>query len=240
MDPSAAVTVGNTGRPLVDGFSIDNSTGPLTDPKNTNTAAMPVQWLYVLKDGTIAAPTAGTGTSSVTVSGAGTLLPDGSTNDIVGRIAFWTDDETCKLNINTAAEGSYWDRPTFCTSVDTAFSQYQPNAREYTRYPGHPASTCLSPVLWSFFSSPQFPHPSATTQPWPTGPANYDTGAGNANPALPSYASNTFLPTVMTISPRNIWGGSQAGTVYTLVQGGNTVSISGVDNDRLYAGIQSD
>ncbi len=32
-------------------------------------------------------------------------------NPIVGRTAFWTDDESCKINVNTAADGAFWDTP---------------------------------------------------------------------------------------------------------------------------------
>jgi hypothetical protein len=88
---------------------------------------------------------------------------------------FWTDDESCKLNINTASEGTYWDTPTASSiyvsgnvddgnfvngagnlSSGTASAPYsfslslgasQPTRGEYNRYPGHPAMTCLSPAL---------------------------------------------------------------------------------------------
>ena len=58
---------------------------------------MPVKWLYVLHDGKIVSPT--TATNS-------TLAIPGVTKDnpVTGRIAFWTDDETCKVNINTASK----------------------------------------------------------------------------------------------------------------------------------------
>jgi len=52
---------------------------------------MPVKWIYVLQDGTLAPATLGTSGSVAHV------LLASSTNPIVGRIAFWTDDETCKV-----------------------------------------------------------------------------------------------------------------------------------------------
>ncbi len=108
---------------------------------------MPVKWLYVLKDGTVGSPSLAT-----------------ATNPIVGRTAFWTDDETCKLNVNTASEGTFWDTPSQSTEqesgrVDSAdgnissslnslsLAVSQPARGEYQRYPGHPATTCLSPAL---------------------------------------------------------------------------------------------
>lgn len=113
---------------------------------------MPVRWLYQLKDGTLVPSVNGR------IAGAT------KENPIVGRIAFWTDDESCKLNINTACEGTFWGTPTASSieesgKVDrsgnliTIGSQYanlsasQPVRGEYQRYPGHPATTSLSPAL---------------------------------------------------------------------------------------------
>ncbi len=121
----------------------------------TSRLAMPVQWIYVLRDGSMTAPTSGGATSATfgaTVSG---------TNPIVGRIAFWTDDESAKVNINTASEGTYWDTPIANSGSsgelfnypqtggigDYAFGANQPAQHEYQRYPGHPATTCLSSVF---------------------------------------------------------------------------------------------
>jgi uncharacterized protein (TIGR02600 family) len=110
---------------------------------------MPVKWLYVLRDGTIGPASLGT-----------------EENPIVGRTAFWADDDSCKLNINTAAEGTYWDTPSVGAMQDCGpylkstgdipgtnnpyglnLAGSQPVRNEFQRYPGHPATTCLSPVL---------------------------------------------------------------------------------------------
>lgn len=125
-----------------------------------NPAPMPVRWIYVLRDGRLTSPTeavAGIDQEGVQVRWAdGT--PDAPTenNPIVGRIAFWTDDETSKININTAAgdvwtaaadieAGSYWDIPRVTSQFDRqALANFQPAQREYQRYPGHPAATYLS------------------------------------------------------------------------------------------------
>jgi len=118
---------------------------------------MPVKWLYLLADGTI---------------GPSTLATE--KNPIVGRTSFWTDDDTCKLNINTASEGTFWDTPSassmqecgnYGKSGDIPASQNglnlaasQPVQGEYQRYPGHPATTCLSPVLgWLWNLTPTTP-----------------------------------------------------------------------------------
>lgn len=106
---------------------------------------MPVRWLYVLRDGQMVAPTGGHA-NRATFSGG--TAPSAS-NPIVGRIAFWTDDETCKLNINTASEGTFWDTPLANTAIEQRLAMAAPVAGEFHRMPGHPATTCLSPVLGS-------------------------------------------------------------------------------------------
>ena len=111
---------GATATPTIEGFWVVQPNTPAASATNTTTATpagpavtatnnnipMPVKWLYVLKDGTITAPSA--------VANVGTQVTVGvasATNPIVGRIAYWTDDETSKVNINTASEGVYWDTP---------------------------------------------------------------------------------------------------------------------------------
>jgi len=103
---------------------------------------MPVRWLYVLKDGSLATATGGKTVRLVLPNG--NTVPDN--NPPVARIAFWTDDDTCRLNVNTASEGSFWTLPVIA-GADDSLSFGQVNAREYQRYPGHPAATSLSPVL---------------------------------------------------------------------------------------------
>ncbi|PTY02942.1 hypothetical protein DB346_07990 [Verrucomicrobia bacterium LW23] len=111
---------------------------------------MPVKWLYVLRDGSLASATA-EGDKTVRLR-----LADGSapadTNPAVARIAFWTDDDTCRLNVNTASEGSFWMLHLAAAGDDTlSYSQLAKN--EFQRYPGHPATTSLSPILQSLTSN---------------------------------------------------------------------------------------
>ncbi|TLD71911.1 Verru_Chthon cassette protein A [Phragmitibacter flavus] len=108
---------------------------------------MPVQWLYMLKDGTLGHVTEATGTGAYTFVGAGGVTAT-ATNPIVGRIAFWTDDETSKLNINTAGEPTFWAPPISYHDRDYQWAVYQPTRFEYQRYPGHPATVALSTVLF--------------------------------------------------------------------------------------------
>ena len=124
---------------------------PATLTPTVNPVPMPVQWMYVLQDGTFASMSSA-GTITTSTGGSPTTA-----NPIVGRIAFWTDDESCKVNINTSGEGTFSDRPyTDSTSSGAnTYSGYEQNFLGYTvpaqnefqRYPGHPAMTCLSVIF---------------------------------------------------------------------------------------------
>ena len=120
---------------VAEGFTISGAPASNT----YQPAPMPVRWLYVLKDGKLVAPT-GTG-ATARVEG------DSKDNPIVGRVGFWTDDDTCKVNINTAGAGTYWDTPRGGSSQEIAFAKFQPAQKEWQRYPGHPAMVNLSAVL---------------------------------------------------------------------------------------------
>ncbi len=116
FDPSVAAIYNPGSRPAklvlkdgqVEGCEIALS---LTD-RTKNDAPMPVRWIYVLKDGTLTAPVPLTGSATAATgliaswstsgpSGTRTGVPT-KDNPIVGRVAFWTDDDSCKVNINTA------------------------------------------------------------------------------------------------------------------------------------------
>lgn len=133
----------------VEGFSYDAArpgggtmAGVVTTGTDTRRLPMPVSWLYVLRDGSFVAPSgAGGDGGSATVAGAS------AQNPIVGRIAFWTDDESCKVNINTAAEGHYWDTPMASFAREQELNGNYPAKNEFTRYAGHPATTSLSPIF---------------------------------------------------------------------------------------------
>jgi len=100
---------------------------------------MPVRWLYALRDGSLVAP--------VTDEDGAITIAETADNPIVGRIALWSDDETCKVNLNTASEGVYWDTPRAASLQEIGFARYQPAQKEFQRYPGHPAMTSLSAVF---------------------------------------------------------------------------------------------
>jgi len=144
---------------------------------------MPVKWVYIFKDGSIGPASLGT-----------------SANPIVGRTAYWVDDESCKLNINTAAEGTFWDTPTVSIykeaggipdgstkKVDTSpgllnLAVGQPTRGEYQRYPGHPATTSLSPALGWIWGI----NGSTATYPQSTVFTNFKESIAKLTPFLPA------------------------------------------------------
>ncbi len=129
--------------------------GPMRDAvKNAVTGStggevlpMPVKWIYQLSDGT-------TGTIDQTSEGQpgkfnafeGSVSPTAE-NPIVARFAYWADDETSKLNVNVHAGGLAWDIPKAGGDMDMKMGQFQPAQHEWQRYPGHPATTHMIPVL---------------------------------------------------------------------------------------------
>ncbi|MFA6176229.1 MAG: Verru_Chthon cassette protein A [Phycisphaerae bacterium] len=144
-DPALAGTVPGFALGSAPGYS-GSSPAPTNNP-----LPMPVRWLYVLKSGEVATPESVAASGAVTFSGA----QPAADNPVVGRLAFWTDDETCKVNVNTAGYAAntgnystYWDTPMQCTQYeDTVLSSAQPWTNEFLRYPGHPATTGLNVVF---------------------------------------------------------------------------------------------
>jgi uncharacterized protein (TIGR02600 family) len=187
--------------------------GSVSGETIVNSVPMPVQWLYVLKDGTMVYPTSASG-SNATISGAS------AANPIVARVAYWTDDETSKVNINTAAGGPFWMTPVYA-SVDMVnppgtvnargelsvwsstggyLAQYQPMQFEFQRYPGHPARTDLRAL---------FPDLTMTD---------------------PSTSSNS----IYSFAPRVQFGGSMRAMKAGANSAANTVAVA-MDADRIFA-----
>jgi len=205
VDPRAAfpVTGGSYQDPgAIEGFGYDSAfPGVIPAADLTARLPMPVEWIYVLKDGTV---------GHLDVSNV--FVPAGKVtaeNPIIGRIAFWADDETSKININTASEPTFWDVPrvtggdisgTEPQSGDVWYAKYQPGKNEWQRYPGHPATTALSPVLF----------PGTLT------PANKET--------------------IYSMVPRIIGGGSQSGTFWDPTLAIFSINPTS-DQDRLYASV---
>ena len=99
LDPSLAWNA--TGGTGIKGFLNNSATkNMVASGTNANPLPMPVRWLYVLQDGTLQA-----------MNSSGKVSSASDTNPIVGRVAFWADDEACKININTASQGTFWYVP---------------------------------------------------------------------------------------------------------------------------------
>ncbi len=136
-----------SGGEAVEGFSIDAKTAPVgTTAANTAEDAMrlpmPVRWIYQLRNGEMG--TLGPNNEWI---GARKASQPTLRNPIVARMAFWVDDESCKINVNTAAEGSFWDTPRADSLQERALAAMQPTRLEYHRHPGHPAGVSLSSVF---------------------------------------------------------------------------------------------
>lgn len=151
-DPTKLVTM--------DGFKLTNPPGAQTDPTKSNyqPVPMPTRWLYVLQNGEIIAPDDGGNGKQLTFTLA--VARPSKANPIVGRVAYWTDDESCRLNINTASAGkaTFWDTPRFyytdeVNAPGSGLAWYQPAVGEFQRYPGHPATTTLSKVFTALNSN---------------------------------------------------------------------------------------
>ena len=132
----------------VEGFTYDNRSANVTiagvDPRREQ-LAMPVRWIYLLQDGTMGYLNTSQEFEPLTGSNSGDVSKE---NPIVGRLAWWTDDESCKINVNTASLPAAWDTPRTVSLEDQWLATYAPIAGEYQRYPGHPATTDLSAVFY--------------------------------------------------------------------------------------------
>ncbi len=166
----------------IEGFALAATPGATT----AQPAPMPVQWLYVLQDGSLVPPVAGGSSRVVSVAGAS------KANPIVGRIAFWTDDETCKVNINTAGDGTFWDTPHWNKPDERTLATYQPAQGEYQRYPGHPGTTTLQKV----FQGIAVPTPLTSSQVFSLTPrytwGGSQGGTQTAPAAIPKKTSRLF------------------------------------------------
>lgn len=128
----------------IEGFWYDDTGSPVSGVVGPDAGAskqrlpMPTRWIYVLQDGTLTVPDGGAGTSAQWSATTASKVPS-KANPIVGRVAFWTDDESSKVNLNTAGgyadidlppnydattfAGSFWDTPRFYSEFDRGMPQ---------------------------------------------------------------------------------------------------------------------
>jgi len=221
IDPRASAAPPAQG---VEGFSYraDQVNGVVT-PSGTadeQRLPMPVRWLYVLQNGKLATPVSSSGGVVSFDDSVPENVPSRE-NPIVGRIAFWTDDESSKINVNTASEGTFWDRPWANNTTEQNFATAIPARNEFQRFPGHPAKTSLSGVFGGILPSPS--------------PVWY---AGITSAQM--EANQDRLAAYYELAPRIGDGGTRGGTVTQKNQSGATNSafkpIPAV-GDRLYASV---
>ena len=130
---------------VMDGYALRSSAAGVN---HGHPLPLPVAWIYVLKDGQFLLP------RSVNEEGAQFESSRATQNNpIVGRIAFWTDDESCKLNLNTASEAEPWDMPVANTFTERGYAARMPSSTEHYRLSAHPAFTSLSAVMKHFGSN---------------------------------------------------------------------------------------
>ena len=212
----------NSNLAQVAGFWVEPSpTTPVSSSASVpNEAPMPVKWLYVLKNGQVIVPDSNNGSSTVTFKGTPGLPAQpapSATNPIVGRMAFWTDDESCKVNINTASEsaqpgtvkntngassltGSFIDTPRVCSAFDESMAIYPAVQNEFQRYPGHPATISLSSVFQDWTGDSNYPESIYALTPRTNNGGSYEGGvqyasqsaAGTTAKALPLRSDRLY------------------------------------------------
>ena len=209
VNPGSATSLATASTNVVLGFDITtanvvgyNSSSSYS-PTN-NPAAMPVRWIYILADGTQVPGVASGTPGTVTVTGAS------SSNPIVGRIAYWTDDETCKLNVNTAADGTYFDTPRFTGSLSISSSSMQ----ELSSSGADASGSTQSPQDLARIQDYQLsvtPPFAGEYQHFIGGPAQ--TRLSYVLPALTTQGLVPRSQLMTQLTPFMQWGGSQGGVV---------------------------
>ncbi len=237
LDPRDPTNSNNT--IAMDGFALPPVTVPVTivpfditsidSNGKPNPAPMPVQWLYLLRDGTMTTPTgAPDGSGNYTFNSA-----PSSTNPIVGRIAFWTDDETCKVNVNTAgadgimgkaadgradplaiANGTFWSPPYYAAIDDVAPSVDFPAPGSGPFLPGF---VTAQPAAGEYQRYPGHPATVALSNILntlrPSSGTPYINTTTFYNPSTLGTGAQSI--TGYGITPRYVFGGSQENTIDT-------------------------
>lgn len=241
FDPSvAAIYDSPTSRPAKPDWKVEGCEIilPASDRTN-NDAPMPVRWIYVLKDGTITAPkplTVPAASGSGQLASWATVGSDKTKtgvptkdNPIVGRIAFWADDDSNKVNVNTAGGFLLPD------GVD------EDNNLNYKTASGAKAETNPGYYAGSFWDTPRvqtrFDRGTNIGLAGDTNGESFRGGLANSQPGqnefqrYPGHPSTTSLGLVFryllppgktgfdseklyAMTPRLMPGGSKSGTTY--------------------------
>ena len=240
FDPSVAAIYEPNARPdrpkwvgLVEGAEVELSA---TDRK-VNNAPMPVRWIYVLKDGTLTAPTQltrpATGTQGLIATwpttGTKTGVPT-KDNPIVGRMGFWADDDSCKVNVNTAGgfvlpQGAD-DEDTASAKLGAKFYSTHSVSKDETNPAFYAGSFWDTPRLQTYFErginnvdAKVYRGGLANSQPtqnefqrYPGHPCTTSLGLVFMN-LLPALRTGFDSEKLYAVTPRLMPGGSQNGTV---------------------------
>lgn len=215
LDPRAKETV--SGKPLVEGFDFTTDVDKVVSAGTSDNwrIPMPARWIYVLRDGTLTTPdtdyTPPNGGTGCSWSGSSSTQTPTKDNPIVGRIAFWTDDDSSKININTAGgygkqtasgftdgytqdsyAGSFWDTPRFYTNFDIGQTD--------------PANGMLLPGVGAGGLAAAQPF-QKEYQRYPGHPATTSLGA--------VFSNLLTSEQIYKLSPRINEGGSKGGTIRT-------------------------
>ncbi len=186
------------------------------DPR-TQKLAMPLKWVYLLEDGTMGTIDSNKNFDTLTEGGTGER--PSKAIPIVARVAWWADDESCKINVNTASVPVPWDTPLTTSNEDKYYADFQPVEGEYQHYPAHPAQVDLTAV---FFPGRRYQPPLISQIP-----------LGSKKSLLRQEDANLIWNIAPYISEKS---GTSGGTVKT-----NVTSPLGVvtdDDDHLYASFQ--
>jgi uncharacterized protein (TIGR02600 family) len=252
MDPSFAKVVDKDGSVLsegtngvvVEGFTLTED-AERTLPREEKIARMPARWIYVLRDGTLTTGTANGATISWEATTPVSQRPSAD-NPIVGRIAYWTDDETSKININTAGgfslrdipagydersyAGSFWDTPRTRSKFEVGGQRHPPPSNQWGRW--DTINGRFSPQDGGLAISQPL---NGEVQRYPGHPATTSLGL--------IFGSFLTSEQIYQLTPRILGGGSMGGTAAmpsTTWAGGAGIP-SAFDKtfkkDRLYASV---
>jgi len=162
--PGTCVALNAPGMSTATGYPIapPNTTNYAVSGSNAAPNSMVVNWINVLQNGT-------------RVSGT-VPLSTGTANAVVGRYAYWTDVETCKVNLNTAGRGNVQLVP----STDN---------QNYGGMPSRVDLSYLDPSLSGTINEAESQATYAYTAGVPTAALN---PAYPANPATPPHRYNSI------------------------------------------------
>jgi hypothetical protein len=193
----------------------------------TEQLAMPVRWIYILQDGTLGYLDESKRFATLNGPNGG---PVSQENPIVGRLAWWADDESCKVNVNTASIPCAWETPRTTSKEDQWLAANQPLSGEWQRCAGHPATVDLSAVF--------YPNRRWTPKPLADIIAGAQNPFGGAKEELFEEDARRIwdLAPFIVFDPRELKSGS-VGTGSGLRPTPNDSTVGNTKDDRLFTSL---